>query len=92
MKNNNIKIYIYFTISFVCGMISSINEFKSFEGLLSLITQALGNVLGAFLIASFITLILGIFDKTLFKRFLSLSSPLMMAISILVTLVRLFGS
>lgn len=85
-KNKNL---IFVSISIVLGIIKALpnNDLSTVAGFAFLLAEALGIILGAFIVGALLTLIFSIFDKSILKRFLPVSFLSTMVILILITVM-----
>jgi hypothetical protein len=86
MKNT--KNIIYISISSILGLLNAFpsNNLSNLRSLILLIAEAFGFMLGAYIISSLLTLVFSIFDKSILKRFISISLLITMIILIIVTI------
>jgi hypothetical protein len=87
-KNKNL---IFVLISIALGIIKALpnSDLSTLEGFAFLLAEALGVILGAFIVSALLTLIFSIFDKSILKRFIPVSFLCTMVILILITAMDL---
>ncbi|OFX87808.1 MAG: hypothetical protein A2W99_15960 [Bacteroidetes bacterium GWF2_33_16] len=89
----NYKILIYIIISCILGILNALpnNSITNFRDVVLLLAEAIGFIIGAFIISALITLIFSIFDKSILKRFKSVSLLITVIILIIATIGAYLG-
>jgi len=86
------KNLVFGSISILLGIVCAVpnNELSSVKDISFLLAEALGYIIGGYIVAAALTLIFSIFDRSILKRFLSVSILTTMIILIPITLVRIY--